>query len=309
MSEESFTMDEQATGKLFEQARIAKGLSIQQVASELKLPKQTLQKLEKLEDLAEADVYQRGYLKRYARLLGLDWASDQRAVHATPVPAVTDLLPRKQAGLPSWTLPVLGAVFVAGGLWYQRAVPVTQPVESPPQLQSAREKAAVVQPEKNVEEVVLLAGMEQEAVEKTSAPVSAQPAARSLSPIREARAEVQPDLLTTEAEQPAEHYLLQFSGDSWVEVRDASGQRLAYRLFHAGERLPLKGQPPYDMLIGDHTQARLRMDGQVVDLSAFARGKVVRINTGSLQGGQAKSEIPSGSIPEALQGTRDTSSP
>ncbi len=309
MIEPGSTMEEPATGKLFAQARNERGLSIQQVASELKLPKQTLRKLEALEDLKSADVYQRGYLKRYARLLGMDWEAGHQGDNEVIVPAVTDLLPRKKPRFPAWMASVFAVVVLVAGLWYRFSTPEQSPSKTSLSYSTSRQQLPTFTHKRQATEVVLRASMEQSSRKAEFVQSPSQTSIRNLSPIREAHADIQTESVREEPEQTAEHYLLQFSGESWVEVRDASGQRLAYRLFHAGESLPLKGKPPYDLLIGDHTQARLRMDGQAVDLSAFARGKVVRINTASLQGGRVNHETSSSDHQLDPQAVTDVTAP
>ncbi len=292
MSETRFTMEEPSTGMFFRQAREQRGLTTQQIAAELKLAPRVIEQLEALEDTGQADVYQRGYLKRYARRLDLSWpeTGGSAATLDVSVPRAADLLPREKAH-PSpllWSLPVM--VLAVWYLWQGSGTDNSLTLAQEP---AKTFSSSVATPARSpvVDETILEAGMEgpaQPAVEEPEQESPAQSVARRLSPIAEARAESAEEtaLKETAPNPSARYYLLQFKGDSWVEVQDATGQRVAYRLFHANERLALEGQPPYELLIGNHAVTQLRIDGQVVDLSAFARGNVVRINTRSLSLGE-----------------------
>ncbi len=300
MSEVDFTMDGQLTGQVLRQVREKHGWSRQQVALELKLPQRVITQLEQLENAQIADVYLRGYLRRYARLLGIPTSEKTEPAQAHKVPVAADLLPRPQTVSWKrlfWGVPVaVLAVFLLGervgrNQPESHSIAATEPmtesaptVTTPmPQVDPGPEKILVNSME-NQQSGTVGAGGTKEAETAQSSMAS------RLSPIRDANAHMKhaPAIEAVEAVS-AEHYILQFKGESWVEVRDARRKRLAYRLFHSGESLVLQGEPPYDLLIGNHKQTVLRIDGRAIDLSAFARGNVVRINTRSLVGEQADS--------------------
>lgn len=66
------------------------------------------------------------------------------------------------------------------------------------------------------------------------------------------------------------------SGQSWVDVEDAGGQRLIYGLLKGGESRRITGRPPFDITIGDATQVMLRHNGTRVDLGPYTHDKVAR---------------------------------
>lgn len=70
-----------------------------------------------------------------------------------------------------------------------------------------------------------------------------------------------------------------FTGESWVEVTDAQGDRLMFGLVTSGEE-QLQGEPPFDIVIGDVSAVSLSYRGEAVDLEQHARGNVARFTLG-----------------------------
>jgi cytoskeleton protein RodZ len=69
---------------------------------------------------------------------------------------------------------------------------------------------------------------------------------------------------------------LEFGGDAWVEIRDASGRMLHRQLNPAGSSVNVPGQPPFDLVIGNATQARMTYNGRPIDLKPFIGLTVAR---------------------------------
>lgn len=75
---------------------------------------------------------------------------------------------------------------------------------------------------------------------------------------------------------------LQFTGDCWLEVSDASGKKLFSGLQHNGGALNLTGKLPYHLKIGAPASVSVQFRGQPVDLSRFVhRNQVARLNVGA----------------------------
>ena len=65
---------------------------------------------------------------------------------------------------------------------------------------------------------------------------------------------------------------------SWVEVKDATQQRLYYQLLNAGEQISLKGQPPYSVFLGNARQVRVEINNQVVEFDHLIRNSRKTVN-------------------------------
>lgn len=70
---------------------------------------------------------------------------------------------------------------------------------------------------------------------------------------------------------PWMHLGMSFRDRSWVEVEDARDERLVYALFQSGDRIDVRGVPPFRIYLGNAPAVTLEMDGERRDLAAFTR--------------------------------------
>lgn len=71
--------------------------------------------------------------------------------------------------------------------------------------------------------------------------------------------------------------VLHTTGESWVEVMDARGQRLLSRHLQAGETVGLDGGAPLRVTVGNVAATQLSYRGRSIDLAATTRDNVARI--------------------------------
>ena len=69
---------------------------------------------------------------------------------------------------------------------------------------------------------------------------------------------------------------IEFGAESWVEIKDASGRMLHRQLNPPGSSVNLSGQPPFDLVIGNASQARMTYNGRPIDLKPFIDVTVAR---------------------------------
>ena len=69
---------------------------------------------------------------------------------------------------------------------------------------------------------------------------------------------------------------LEFGDEAWTEIKDASGRMLHRQLNPAGSSVDIRGQPPFDVLIGNATQTRMTYNGRPIDLKPFTDATVAR---------------------------------
>lgn len=72
--------------------------------------------------------------------------------------------------------------------------------------------------------------------------------------------------------------VLRTKAESWIEVRDAQGNALLSRVMLPGETVGLDGPLPLRMKIGNADGTRLSFRGQPVDLAPYTRDNVARID-------------------------------
>ncbi len=71
--------------------------------------------------------------------------------------------------------------------------------------------------------------------------------------------------------------VLQAKDETWVQIKDASGEILLRRVILAGERIALKGALPLKIKVGNASAVDLSYQGQPVDLTEHTRANVARL--------------------------------
>ena len=283
-------VDHDGPGARLKSAREAAGLSLDQVAQQLKLAPRQVRALED-EDFAQLPgrTFARGFVRNYARLMNLDGddllsmlpdAAHAPALEAPALQATGAMiaeLPTASAPKTSfvrWLIPLLLVACIVGAAayeWYRgglslqgdtsRSAP-SEPLQAAPAAPtSARELPNPLAGNPAGEAAPM------PSVRGGSAEVAAAPAAGTppVSPAT-AAATVSPAQL-----------LLGYRGPSWTEIRDHDGQVLISRLVAAGSEQAIRGAPPFDIVIGNARQVTLVYNGKPVDLSRYTRQNVARL--------------------------------
>jgi cytoskeleton protein RodZ len=247
----------QTPGAMLEHERSRQGLSVQQAAEGLHLDPWIIEAIEANRFLAlGAPVYAKGYLRKYATLLGLapevvvaryDALTDTLPV-PTPVPVITTTPPQR----PKWpkylAWALLAAVVIAiAALAYEFLWPmlegagissVQSTVTAPPE--SANVAAAPVAIASGPEPASEARGRE---TAPTLASAEASTAGAAVPVASNAPA-------VTTASADSMRLTLAFSDSSWVEIYDAAGQRLLYDIGQPGQARTVTGAPPLTVVIG-----------------------------------------------------------
>lgn len=90
----------------------------------------------------------------------------------------------------------------------------------------------------------------------------------------------------TDGEEPdavpagSDRLSFEFTGESWMEVTDATGERLLFGLVGGGQTRTVTGEPPFEIVVGDVGVVTLNHDGQRVPLEDRANGRVARFTLG-----------------------------
>jgi len=70
---------------------------------------------------------------------------------------------------------------------------------------------------------------------------------------------------------------LEFGQQSWVEIKQANGKILLSQLNQAGTSQLIEGVPPFEVVIGNAANVRLKYDGEPVDLRPHFKIDVARL--------------------------------
>jgi cytoskeleton protein RodZ len=252
-----------SAGARLGRARARLGLSVEEVADQLKLDPHTIVALEAGDHRAiGATVFVRGFLRRYAALVGespteiealytrLPDAGFQPDLSKTGMHRIApaSFRPRIQTGP---ALVVALALIAAGTAWW-----------------ALRSRPAPVAPAPARQPVPAGAGAAGGATSLPSAAASASPVATAA------------DEPTTVV--PGRRRLsVSFSGECWAEIYDARGYRLFFGFGHAGTTQELSGVPPFRVVLANVEAATLAVEGVAVRLPPSAPGERVRIMLGA----------------------------
>jgi len=241
-------------GERLRAAREQRGLGVEQVAESLRLDAGTVQALER-GDYARigAPVFVRGFLRRYAELVGESAGEielmyrNQPEASAQPDLAGSGLQPMlrpgesRRLGVRTALIATIVLAAVAGIWWSMRSGPAARSAALQPGPATASEAAAPGPGSR---------GAEPGTAAPPAAAVAAEPAPAALPPL------------------PRKLLELSFGGDSWTEVYDARGYRLYFGFGHAGDTMQWKGVPPFRMVLGNASVVSARFDGAPVELPA-----------------------------------------
>lgn len=240
----------QTPGAMLEHERTRQGLSIQQAAEGLHLDAWIIEAIETNRFLAlGAPVYAKGYLRKYAVLLGLapdvivaryDALTDT-PIEPTPVPVMTTAPPPrpKWPKYLGWSL-LAALVLAIGFVAFEFLWPASE-VTAPPTTTST-----------------VTAPAPTPSSEPTSVPVVAAPApvaeerSRPAAPVESTPVETRraTPAATTSTSGESVRLTLAFSDPSWAEVYDATGKRLFYDIGQAGRARTVEGAAPLNVVIG-----------------------------------------------------------
>jgi cytoskeleton protein RodZ len=263
-------------GQVLRDAREAQGVALEDAAARLRLMHRQIEAMETddFESLGQP-VFARGFVRNYARLLGL--APDALLARMEGAPAEPAEVSRAEPPLPrSWLTSPWLILFLLGLL-----VAVVAPVALYWWLNEGEEDM-VGQESATTKIKPLPPALPESVVTPVVAPVAepvvpvapvvppAEPSMEAVEPA-EAGAPAVPKPTT-----PSGMMHLEFGDESWVEIKDANGRMLHRQLNRPGSSVDISGQPPFDLLIGNAAQARMTYNGRLIDLKPFIDVTVAR---------------------------------
>jgi cytoskeleton protein RodZ len=294
-----------SVGEQLAAERQARGWSVDQVSHYLKLAPRQIEAIE-TDNLAAlpAAAVTRGFIRSYAKLLGLDSAPllDKLNIHAPPVndplltrrPLAASFSEsrngiRKTASFRlSWWLIALAAVVVIAGLIFSnkqflQSLPKQFPQESQRRMQSPRVETASlkveqppVAPQVVANEVVAnkVAAVPAVATAPTAESQGETPAGGLVAVAVVANADSQTDVAAI-----ATNVLeLVMNKDSWLEVRRVENKQvLASRLVKAGTVETFDIDSPVTLKIGNASAVDATFRGAPLDLRAVSKSNVARL--------------------------------
>ena len=303
-----------SVGERLKTARLAKGLTASDVAKALKLSLRQIDALE-ADDWASlpCNTIIRGFVRNYARLLGLDGdvlmleldrltlpqGAELEVSVGTPVsmPAEgkvdrRDFI-RVLSGLIVLALAVAAYYFLPQEWWQSTVSALKSATQSAAVKPVADDNVVTAEAAPAPADAVAASAPSAEAATPASdaalAAAAANPQAAAVA--TDAAGATAPTAATaapatapaaaapTAAAAPADSAVLKFSftQPSWVEVRDRSGKVIFSKKNDAGSEREIEGQPPFALVIGNAGYVTLQYKGKPVDLSKRSKEDVARL--------------------------------
>lgn len=263
-------------GERLAKARREQQITVLEIAKELHLDEPKVRALEQNNfDILGAPVFAKGHLRKYASLVGVnindvlqDYYNLNRSSSMPPVVGKV----RKQAQEFSpgpWIVTIVILIIAAAAYWWFVTIGMSFPISSAP------------------DGGIGLPGIDSEVVVQNSEPIVAPPVQLAMDePVTtdqaefEAQAaEIVPSIIEEQPLIDGQIQLtMQYSGDCWTEISDASGQRLFFDLGREGSSVDLSGEPPLSALFGNSHNVSLRVNGIDYPISdADRRGVTARL--------------------------------
>jgi cytoskeleton protein RodZ len=265
--------DLSGVGQELAAAREARGLTLSDVAQQLKFMPRQLEALEQEQfEALPGATFTRGMVRSYARLLQLD--PDplvQRIAGRIDIPDSNRLAARYNQPVPFtdgarrstfvYLAMSLGVLALVGGVayeWHQE------------RSAAATKGTSVAKAAPRIEKPV------------PAAPPPVQPVVQEKTFVATAPA-VPPVVVPskTPASEPktttGRHRLVvRTEGEAWIEIKDSLDRMLVSSLNPPGSERVVRGRPPYSLVIGNASQVSITYDDKPVDLARHIRQDVAR---------------------------------
>ncbi|WP_404343574.1 RodZ domain-containing protein [Pseudoalteromonas mariniglutinosa] len=290
MNEENNTEQQATLGQVLKQHRENANISLEQLAKTLKLSVLQLQRLENDEHhLLGPTTFVKGYAKSYCRALNID---SQTIITLFP----ESVQPNKRANMQSFSKRtekeahdnrlmlvsyiILAIILGSSALWWwQNTTPIDQ-------QSNTLERANQSQSEQQANRQSVISEIQQSAtpdVQQAESMAMQNPPSvndtETLSiqtvaaPVDEAN-----NTLPAPAETAQSTIVMQFDEPSWVEIHDASGERVAFGVKKAGYTMTVTGISPFSVVLGKHQAVDITLDGEKIDISSFPKNRLAKFN-------------------------------
>ncbi len=280
-------------GDVLRHERIRLGLSLEQAALGCRIRQEHLEAIESAETQHIPQVYLNGYIRNYARFLGLPAGSIEKHLPYArgSDPAVQSVF---TAALPKnpddrWfkaTSYVLASMVVIALVWqftteavrFSQGDPVSRLSDSGAglggeQAPAADNAAAKTAQSPNTSHLqASIAPLED--VRRNRPAVGGSGAESAWSAISQVAATEEPAEVLMAGEQS---FGISASADSWVEIIDGHGNKIEMDLLRAGNGRNYVALAPVKLLLGRASSIELTHNGELVDLAPYTRGNVARI--------------------------------
>jgi len=248
-------------GELLQKERLKQGLTIEDVANSLHLTVQNINYLENNEfDKLPGDVFVRGYLRLYARLLGL-YSDDLISNYAKLVKDNVQEKDEENSFLIANTrkknksnyliVMLLGIGVVFGCVWFinnwQKAQQITQ------------EESIINNELSNLDEIsseeIFISTVEEHEEDELDTNI-----------------ESKLDLEQQIEEPITKSLYISFGNDCWVKVVDANKQILIDAIYKKGQNIEVNGKEPFNVSLGNARNVKVSYGDEIIEVKPRSSG-------------------------------------
>lgn len=251
-------------GQVLRDARETQGISQDDAAARLRLMHRQIEAMEAddFQSLGQP-VFARGFVRNYARLLGLEPEALLDRMEGAPAESATvthvEPPPPRSALASPWLILLLVGVLLV----------VAVPVGLYLWLNSGAEEVPVAA------QTTVAQSRSRPVAPPT--PVVVEPTVETPAEPADATAAADAETVTpTEPTAVTGLIRLEFGAEAWTEIKDASGRTLHRKLDPPGSSIEVRGQPPFEVVIGNAAQASMTYNGRPIDLKPFIDVTVAR---------------------------------
>ncbi len=290
-------------GTILKRKREELGLSQKQIADRLRLRLTLIQNIEEnqYED-GQVATFTRGYLRSYAKAVGIDESevlgalestggvrSEEHEMQSFSRKTKTD---KHDSRIMLLTWGIFAVIIGISSVWWwqnQKNDDLTPPpAESQAQVEDIPESDAPMSASET--DFVSLEALED--AEETQIDPQESSAAEEETPsvedsldaaiTDEEIVDAQDSQQNTEIQENTAPVVspnllvMNFEADCWIQIKDASGRTLATGVKKAGQSLELDGAKPYRVVLGAPENVSMTLASEPVDLSGYTSGKVAR---------------------------------
>jgi cytoskeleton protein RodZ len=274
-------------GRALQEAREAAKLSVDEVAERLKLSPQSISQLEQ-DDYNKLGplTFVRGYLKSYCGVLGLP-VEETLTLFKTPEVQVTtkhmqSFSRRTEKEASDSRLMIISYVILlitlgASGIWWW---------QSSTKVSSADATPVTPEPAMIKQEEVIESAVTEQVITDTGVIEPAKPVQSDIETVdTPVTLDLQSQVLSTELENNKNEVeskiglstiVMRFSDDSWVEIFDATQERIAFGVKKAGYTMTVEGEPPFSVVLNKHLMVEVELDGKLIDLTALPKNRLAK---------------------------------
>ncbi|MGR5095193.1 cytoskeleton protein RodZ [Vibrio maritimus] len=297
--------DVELAGTILKQKREALGLTQKQIADRLRLRVAIIQKIESNDfDGEQVATFTRGYLRSYAKAVGIDEQEVLGTIenhsaaqhHEQPMQSFSKKTNKEKhdSRIMKLTWGIFIVIIGISSVWWLQnqqkdtLSEIADTSSNDPAFaveETASEKVAALEtelaPEPEVKTLDVSAIVEtpaQPEVEAQDVVEDAAPAEAEAAAVVEESEPAVVEEAPVAPEVPAglTNLTLSFSGDCWIQVKDADGKTVSTGIKKAGDSVDLNGKAPFKIILGAPEKVSMTFASEPVDLSGYTSGKVAR---------------------------------